>query len=879
MTHLYRILLRFYPAGFREEYAAPMERQFQDEYREARATGGSARLTLRALADLVVTAPAEIARELWQDLLYAARVYRRCWLATALALAALALAIGATTGIFSVLNALLIRSLPFQNPERLVELWLSPTNVSLGRAAFHAWRDASPYLADAAGYTTNEMNLSLARDSARVPVAETTANFLRLLGAEPEFGRGFAADEDIPGRNGVAVIGYGLWQQLFGGDPRVLGSTIRLNGTPLTVVGVAPRGLDYPQKTAVWTPTVYDLERIPKSGAWAWQTIGRLKPGVTLARASSMFDAEVERANAGRGRPIVRGYLNRPQLFSLRDRLAGPVASASLVLMGMVVFVLLVACANVAHLLLSRTTERRQELAIRAALGASRARLTQQLATEATVLTAAAAVAGMAVAHWTARLAASAQPAQLSARQYTVLDWRVMAFALGLAVLTGIVFGVLPASLIGRMQPRQDAIRTQPGSKGPSRMRGFLIAMQAALTVALVAGSLSMGHSFLKLLRTNLGFRADRVVTLNVSLSGSRYETDNRERQYYGAALQRLRAVPGVESAAAVSYLPLISKMFVGGRYWLDSGEQGPVSLVIAASPGYFRTMGTEMVEGREFTESDRPGAERVVIVSDDLERSFGRGPLVGRKLDLRWRGAPQRDAGAIALRVRPRGKLDLALRRPSQLATIIGVARSQRYSGPASEGSAQIFFPIEQSPPGFVTFAARVRGNPEPYLAVCRDAVQQTDRDVPVYDVKTLDQRLADALARPRFYTTAILFLAGFALLLALIGTYGVATWSIAQRTREIGIRIAVGASPRRLRGMLFRQSMLPVGAGVLAGVLAAAGLGRFLRHLIASAEPTGFWTCVVGASVLATATAVAVWTATERIVRMDPTAAIRVE
>lgn len=631
MKRLYRVLLRFYPAGFREVYAAPMERHFSDEYREFQGWRGHARLGLQALLDLARTVPAEIARELWQDLHFAVRVYRRQSLATVLALAALALAIGATTGIFSVLNALLIRSLPFQDPERLVELWLGPVSVGNGRPAFRAWRDSSPYLSDAAGYTVNEMNLGLANGSARVQVAETTANFLRMLGTEPEFGRGFAADEDTPGRNAVAVIGYGLWQRLFGGDRSALGSTIRLNGVPLAVIGVAPPGLDYPGKSVIWAPTAYDLSRIPKAGAFGWQTIGRLKPNISLAQASAMFRTEVRQDEAGKSFPHVKGFSRDPQLFSLRDRLAGPVRSASLVLMGMVVLVLLIACANVAHLLLSRTTARRKELALRAALGANRARLIQQLVTEATFLTAAAALAGLLVAHWTARLVESAQPAQLAARQYTVLDWRVIAFAIGLAILTGVVFGVLPVALIRSMQPGQEVVRTQQGSvgSGPGRMRAVLIGLQAALTIALVAGAFSMGRSFLRLVRTDLAFHTDQVVTLNVSLSGTRYEKEDRERQYYSQALGQLRSVRGVESAAAVSYLPLIPKMFMGAQYKLDSGEPTPTALVVSASPGYFRAMGTEVLEGREFSEADRKETERVVIVSDEIERAVARRPLI----------------------------------------------------------------------------------------------------------------------------------------------------------------------------------------------------------------------------------------------------------
>lgn len=829
MRRLYRILLYLYPVRFREEYAAPMERQFGDEYRDARGWGGRALLTLRALADLAMTAPVEAARELWQDVRYAARVHRQRSLAAALAVTALALAIGVTTGIFSVLNALLIRSLPFREPERLVEFSVSPVNVD-GRAAFRAWVHDSRYLEDAASFDSGDLNLNLAGRSARVHVAETSANFLRMLGTEPEFGRGFAPDEDTPGKNGVAVIGYGLWQQLFGGDPRALGATIRLNGVPLTVIGVAPRGFDYPETTAVWTPTAHELGRIPKSGAFPWQTIGRLKRGVSLAQASHMFEAEVARVGTS---------MERPHVYLLRDRLAGPVQAASLVLMGMAAFVLLIACANVAHLLVARTTERSHELAVRAALGASRARLMQQLITEAIVLTAAAALAGMVVAHWTARLAAAVQPAQFSSRQYTVLDWRVIAFATALTLFMGVALGMVPALLAGRR-----------------RIQAVLIATQVALTVALAAGSFSLGRGFLKLLGTDLAFRTDRMVTLNVSLSGTRHEAESRQRQYYGEALGRLRAVPGVQSAAAVSYLPLIVRQaFLGSQSKLESGDKQQLALFVAASPGYFRAMGTEVMEGREFTASDREGSEPVAVISDGLERAFGRGPLVGRKIELGW------------------------VQGGSHWATIVGVVRAERYQGPVDEGvDSQIFVPIEQSPPGFVTFVARVRGDPEAYLAACRDAVQRTDPEVPVYDVKTLDRRLADALARPKFYTTAILFFAGFALLLAVAGIYGVATYSVARRTREIGVRIAVGASPARVRGLLLRQSMAPAGVGMLAGAAAAVGSGRFLRHLVASVEPPGLWICVIAVSVMA-ASAAAVWSATGRVVRMDPTAALKVE
>lgn len=856
MRTLYGWLLKLYPARFREEYAAPMERQFGDEYREAEGRTGRVGVGLRALADLAVTWPVQMARETCQDLRHARRVYRRRPLAAVMALAALALSIGATTGVFSVVNALMSHALPFQEPERLVELPHSPVNVANGRAAFRAWHQASAYLMEAAGYAGNEMNLVLEGGSVRVRVAETTANFFSMLGTQPELGRGFRSEEDAAGRNRAAVIGHALWQQAYGGEPGVVGSTIRLNGMALTVVGVAPAGFDYPEKAAVWTPTAHELELIPKSGAYGWQTIGRLRRGVGLAQARALFDAEVARALGGRTRQRVAGFSDTAQVVALRDKLAGPVGPASLALLGLVLCLLLIACANVALLLLTRTAERSPELAVRAALGASRARLRQQLVTEASVLTVAAAAAGLVVAHWTAQVALRAQPAQFSGRQSTVMDWRVMGFAIALALLTGVVFGVLPASLIGRDLPEQFGIRAVAGGggRGARRMRGVLIAVQAGLTLLLAAGAFSMGRSFVRLLDTDLAFRADGLITLNVSLAGTGYDSADRRRGYYEAALEQLRAVRGVEGAAAVSNLPLLSRMFTGGRFQLESGEQGPIAVLIGASPGYFRTMGTALLEGREFRPEDGEGAERVVIVSEELARSFNAGPVAGRRLNLAWRGEPR-------------------------WATIVGVVRSQRFAGPVERGGAQVYRPIGQAPPESISFVARVSGKAESDLAACRAAVQRSDPDIPVYDVQPMEQRLADALARPRFYTNAILGLGGLALLLVVVGAYGVAAHSVAQRRHEIGVRIALGASPKGLRLRVFGESMLPVAIGILCGCLGASALDGVLRHFIAESEPVSRWVGGLAAPALVLTVSGAVWLATRRMAGLDPAQALRSE
>lgn len=401
MKRLYRILLRIYPAGFREEYAPELERQFSDEYREAEGRRERIRLSLRALADVAATAPAEISRELRQDLRYAARIYRQRPVATALALAALALAIGATTGIFSVLNALLIRSLPFREPERLVELSRTPVR-EWGRNAFNTWRSGSQYLEDAAVYSPQPMNIAIGRESLRVTVCETTASFLRVLGTEPELGRGFSAGEDVPSRGGVAVIGYGLWQQAFGGDPRVIGSTIRVNGAPLTVIGVAPRNFDFPDQTAVWTPTAYGY-----LGSYFWgQHIGRLKPGVSFKQASLMYQADFAQGNAGRPKPARESEI--PRLSPLQDQLAGPVR---VFLAG---FALLVAALGAYGAASYSVSQRTHEIGIRIAVGGPPGRVRGMVFRQSMAPVLAGAVAGLAGAAWLGRflkhLMASAEP-------------------------------------------------------------------------------------------------------------------------------------------------------------------------------------------------------------------------------------------------------------------------------------------------------------------------------------------------------------------------------------------------------------------------------------------------------------------------------------
>ena len=456
---VYRALLKLYPAGFREEYDAALQRQFKDDYAEVLRPSDLPRFWARTLIDFAQSMPAQLAREIAQDTRHALRLWRRRPLTTGFAIAALAIAIGANTGVFSVFNALLLRSLPFHEPDRLALLRLFSPPRGLDGAGFHEWRRESAYLADAASYGSSlDVNVEGARAIGRMRLTETSSNFFTLLGTAPVHGRAFMAGEDVPGRDGVAVIGYGLWQELFGGDRRAIGATLHVNGAPLEVVGVAPPGFDYPQNTDIWSPTAFDFPRIPKTGsAYFWSTIGRLRPGLTWAQARRAFEIEAFRDASDRR----QSDANRPALVPLREQLAGPVRNASLILMGVVALLLMLACANVANLLLARTIARSTELRIRSALGASRARLTQQLLTETLLLSAVAALIGLMVAHWTVTIAAAAQPAELSSQSYTILDWRVLGFTIAAAILTGLVFGGGPRST------RRAAMRRRAAEPSP----------------------------------------------------------------------------------------------------------------------------------------------------------------------------------------------------------------------------------------------------------------------------------------------------------------------------------------------------------------------------------------------------------------------------
>lgn len=841
---LYRLLLKFYPAGFRYDYAGPMEREFRDELAESTGALVLARLWIRLLADLAVSIPLQFLREVSQDARHTLRLWaNRPW-QMGFAILALAIGTGANTGVFSVVNALLLRSLPFREPERLASLgtFLPPHGSA---TEFHEWRQQqSAYLSDAALIEQFDVNLGGVQNAIRAHISNTSWNFFAILGVQPVIGRNFQDGEDAHGNTAAAIVSYGLWQQLFAGDQRVLGSTIRVNGVPVIIVGVAPAGFGYQGNTVLWKAADYS------PGNNGWETIARLKPGVTWPQARAAFEVEADRLWPQRDR--IGNSERYPRMASLQNELAGPVKNASLMLMVGVALILLIACSNVANLLLARTADRTTELSIRCALGASRARIAQQLLTECLLLSFVSAIAGLFVALWTTSVAAKVQPAPLSTQSYSILDGPVLAFAAAVAIASSVLFGVLPSLYASRVHPF--GTRGSSGTRSLRLVREALVAAQVMLTIVLLTASVSMGRAFLNLMKTDRGFGTKGLVTVSVSLDGTTHALDGRRLPYFEESLDRIRRLRGVQDASETEFLPLGANGFVGGPFGFDGRPAKLNSTMIPVMSDYFQTMGGHILYGREFNDAEVHSDANVAVVNERFATEFGSA------------------ANAIGHEV--------TIGRHTRM-RIIGVVKGMDYMAETMDTahSNQIFVPAH-SPGGFVsTFVARVDGRAEDWLPAIRDTISSVDTQVPVFAAKTMEQRMNEVVARPKFYRTAVLCFAAFAMLLAVIGIYGVVSYAVALRTREMGVRLALGATPIRLRGSLLRQGLLSVAIGAIFGIAAAMVTGRFLESLIDGAKSTDPTTLILAILSIGLIASASIWTGTRRIARLDVLDILRIE
>ena len=841
---LYRFLLKLYPAGFRDDYAGPMEREFRDQLAESSGVFALARLWLGLLTDWAVSIPLQFSRELSQDARHTLRLWAKRPGQTVFAALALAIGIGANTGVFSVVNALLLRSLPFHDPSRLVSLGtFFPPHGSAKE--FHEWRlQQGTYLTDAALIEQFDVNLGAAQRPERAHLSYTSWNFFAVLGAQPALGRWFRDGEDTRGKNAVAVISYGLWQQLFAGDQQAVGSTIRVNGMPLTVVGVAPAGFNYPNKSDLWYAANYS------PGNNGWQTIARLQPGITWPQARAVFAVEADRLWPRRDE--LGNSEHYPKMTSLQDELAGPVKNASLMLMAGVILILLIACSNVANLLMARTADRATELSIRSALGASRARIVQQLLTECLLLSLVASLAGLLVASWTTSLATKVQPAPLSTQSYLILDGRVLCFAAAAAIASCVFFGALPSLYAGRTQPF--GARVSSSTRGARLIRQALVAGQVMLTIILLAASVSVGRAFVNVMKTDRGFTTQGLVTVSVSLEGTTRGVAGHQLPYFEEALDRVRRLPGVRSASETEFLPLDATGFVGGPFGFDGRAAKQNSTLIAVLSDYFKTMGGRILYGREFTDAEILSDAPLAVVNERFAKEFG--------------------SAADAL------QHEVTIGK-STSRKIIGVVTGMDYMTGTMDTAHcnQIFIPAH-APGGFVsTFVVRVDGRAEDSLPAIRDTIRAVDTQVPVFGVKTMEQRMAVAVARPKFYRTAVLLFAAFALFLAVIGIYSVVSCAVALRTHEMAVRLALGATPAALRGTMLWQGLLTVVAGAIFGVAGAMFTGRFLESLVEGAKSVDLATLILSFLLIALIASAGIWAGTRRIARLDILDLLRIE
>ena len=816
-------------------------------------------------------------RALWpgisQDLRYAVRKLRRSPGFTLVAVTTLAVAIGATTAMFSIVNAVLLKPLPFRDPGQLVRVASvrngQPSSMSyLDFADFRSQSRAVPAMA---AIDVGNRNLTFPNASPlRLTTGRVSASFFEIIGVHPILGRAFAGPDDSSGAAPVVLLSEGLWRTSFGGDSTIVGRTVQLNAKPVTVIGVTPSTIDYPSGIDAWIPLVPTSDDLDPGnrGAHYLRGIGRLAPGATLDGAKAELAAIARRLE----QQYPAADLNRGETaIPLRDAIVGSVHSALLVMLACVGFVLLIACANVANLLLVRASGRESEIAVRVAMGAGRARIMRQLVTESVLLSAAGAAVGTALAAWIVSLVHSFGPASVPRLGEVTVDGRVLAFATIVAIATGVLFGLVPAIHAARTDLShilRESARGAGGRRTAQRTRGALVVVEMALAVVLLVGAGLLGRSFLRLLSVDPGYRPESVVTMSLSLPSKKYPWDADQLAFAHALIEQLRSMPGTQDAALAFGRPLApdAMRVVFTRDDQPRPQPGQFSNadVRFVTDGFFRTLGMRIVNGRGFAEADRAGAPGVLVVSQEFARKFfpGESP-VGKKITLGYgwqRSANKTDTASV------RGE-------------IIGVAGDIKAQGAASEPLETIYVPYAQTPITDVSVLVRSTAAPAAVINLARARIKEIDPDLPVFDAMPMSDAISESVAQPRFYAVLLGSFAAVALLLAAIGIYGVISYTMSQRTRELGIRIALGASRGGVTRLVVGHGMTLAAAGIAAGLAGAYALTRFLSTLLFGVGAIDAPTFIVVAAVLLGVAWAASWIPARRAARVDPLIAMRAE
>ena len=810
-------------------------------------------------------------KALWLDIRYGLRMFRKSPAFTAVAVVALALGIGANTAIFSVINSVLLRPLPFAESERLVrvgghgERQKGEEVTTFSPQDFYDWRERNTVFESIAAYDETFPSLTGAGEPERLRGARVTADFFRVLRARPALGRDFLPQEEQRDNRFVAVLSHELWQRRFASDPGVVNRTVNLGGQDFTVVGVMPADFDAPLFSGadaapiqIWVPFAPDLSQWTRSGRSVDGAVARLKPNVTVEQArgemeqiARQLQQQYPETNAGSGAAVVgwqeqRVARIRPVLFML------------LVAVG---FVLLIACANVANLLLARAAVRQKEIAIRTALGASRLRVVRQLLTESLMLSLLGATLGLLLALWTTDLLRSLGAGAIPAVAGGVaLDTRVLLFTLGVSLLTGVVFGLAPA--LGASRPDlnetlKETGRSSTAGVGRRRARNLLVVSEIALSLVLLVGAGLLIKSALRLSEVNPGFDPHNVLTMSVFLPGTKYPEDQQQVNFFNRVTERVGALPGVEAVGVTSNLPVSGNYDRIGFYVEGQPEPAredvPEVERYMVDPGYFRALGITLRAGRVFGPEDRADVALVAVINETAARSLfnGENP-VGRRI----RTDPERPWREV-----------------------VGVVGDVRHYDLETPANPQLYLPVEQNPSQAMTVVIRSGNDPAGQVAAARAQVWEVDKDQPVYDVRTMEEWLANSTAQRRFNMTLLAAFAALALALAVVGLYAVMSYTVEQRTHEIGVRMALGAQGGDVLRMVVGQGMALALAGIGVGAACAFALTRAMQSLLFGVSASDPVTFAAVALLLAAVALLACLVPARRAARISPMTALRYE
>jgi putative ABC transport system permease protein len=833
-------------------------------------------------------------RAIIQDLRYGLRLVLKRPGFTFVAVITLALGIGANTAIFSVVDAVLLRPLPYPQAERLVFVWSTMIGQGVPVAGssmpdYREWRDRSDTLEGLGGFYYGDFNLaSSGAGPERVEGALITANLFDVLQVSPALGRSFTAGEDQYGRHHVVLLSYGLWQRRFSGDPGIVGRELKIGGEGYTVVGVMPKGMpffDNLPEVELWRPIAFAPgDNLDTRNNHFVTLVGRLKAGVTSAQAQDEMSAiarQIEEAH-----PENKGVGARVSL--VQEQLTDDSRTALLVLLGAVAFVLLVACVNVANLMLARAAAREREMAIRASLGASRWRLVGQMVVECLPFSLMGAGLGVLLALWGIDLLSALLPSSLPRYNPIGVNGHVLGFTLAAALLTVLLAGLLPALQTARADVQaalNEGGRSGTGGVRQGRLRRLLVVAEVALALVLLVGAGLMVRSFIKLRRVDVGFGVRNVLTFSLSLPDAKYPVPTSANDprnpaslaFYDQLLARLEALPGVRAATAATLLPLGAgsgwgkNMSIEGRPAPDSLDQVPVVRFALISPDYFSTFGISVRDGRAFTTHDDENAQPVAIINETLARRFfaGEDP-VGKTI---WMGPPEH--------LLPPDQQTPDNRFVRRL--IVGVVADVKGGSLNLPTPPLVYAPLHQfRREGYVNtlaLAVQTEGRPDGMAEAIREQVHALDADQPVSNLRNIDQLLDRALSAAKFSLFLLSLFAGVGLLLAGVGIYGVMSYAVTQRTHELGIRMALGARPADVLGMVIRQGMVLVAAGVAAGVAGAWALTRLMTSLLFGVSATDVLTFAVVALLLGGVALVACYLPARRATRVDPMVALRCE